>query len=155
MALFSNYIRGFNVVKWWRLYTSAQKHKGFLKEIYTALYMRMATKGGGYVGRNTRIAGIPNLPHGFHGIHISKDAILGKNCIIYQNVTIGNYEGIPCIGDNVLIGANAIVLGSVTIGNNAKIGAGAIVVSDVPAGATAVGGKAHIIKGDSKVENAE
>ena len=51
----------------------------------------------------------------------------------------------PQIGNGVVIGAGAIVLGPVTVGDNAKIGAGAVVVSDVPAGSTAVGVPATIL----------
>jgi len=145
MSILSNYIRGFNSKRWWKYYKRAQNSSGLVREFYTALYMRLATLSGGYVGRSTTFLGMPILPHGFHGIHISKDAELGVDCIVYQNVTIGNYEGAPCIGNGVLIGANAVILGGVTIGDNAKIGAGAIVVENVPEGATVVGSKARLI----------
>jgi serine acetyltransferase len=68
------------------------------------------------------------------GIVISRKAILGENCNIKQNVTIGQKDGQPpTIGNNVLIGPNAIIIGAVKIGDNAVIGAGAIVLEDVPA----------------------
>ena len=59
-------------------------------------------------------------------------------CKIYQNVTIGSGLG-PKIGDDVIIGANAVVLGNIIVGNGAKIGAGAVVVKDVTPGVAIVG----------------
>lgn len=91
----------------------------------------------------------PRLPHGLNGIIISPYAQIGANVSIFQNVTIGDdgkfYKNAPIIGNNVVIGAGAKIIGKVSIGDNAKIGAGAIVVEDVPSGATAVGSKAKII----------
>ena len=101
---------------------------------------------------------IPNLeyllsqnPRIWHpvGIVIHKNAIIGKNCSIYQNVTIGsdgNPEHVPTIGDNVTIYANAVVFGKITVGNNAKIGAGAVVFHDVPENSVVAGNPAKIIK---------
>lgn len=67
-----------------------------------------------------------------------------------QHVTIGGRQGhgglLPVIGDNVLIGVGALILGGCKIGNNATIGAGAIVLKDVPDNAVVVGNPARIIK---------
>lgn len=89
----------------------------------------------------------PNLPHHLNGIIVSHYAKIGKNCTIHQQVTIGQSEGngAPIIGDNVMIGAGAKIIGNVKIGNNVKIGANAVVVKDVPDNATAVGVPARII----------
>ena len=91
----------------------------------------------------------PRLPHGPNGIIVTPYAKVGANAYIYQQVTIGDdgkgYLNAPTIGDNVVIGAGAKILGKITIGNNVKIGANAIVVEDVPDGATAVSPKARII----------
>jgi serine O-acetyltransferase len=66
---------------------------------------------------------------------IHPEVVIGDNCKINQNVTIGGRSGytvVPKIGNNVEIGAGAIIIGPITIGDNVKIGAGAIVVKNVP-----------------------
>lgn len=82
------------------------------------------------------------LPHP-KNITVNSSARIGASCTIYHNVTIGALDGdsnaAPSIGDNVIIGTGAVVLGPVTIGPGAKIGANAVVTRDVPAGATVVG----------------
>ncbi|MCU7272572.1 serine acetyltransferase [Escherichia albertii] len=88
------------------------------------------------------------FPHPI-GIVIGKKVIIGRNCIVYQNVTIGvrnnKHEEYPIIGNDVTIYAGAIVIGKVVIGDNAIIGAGCIVTKDVPAGRIAVGSPMKII----------
>lgn len=88
----------------------------------------------------------PHLPHGLNGIIVSHNAVIGKNCTIFHQVTIGEGKGgAPLIGDNVLIGAGAKVVGGIRIGNNVKIGAGCVVAKDVPDGATVVCADAKVI----------
>nr|WP_289696509.1 hypothetical protein [uncultured Duncaniella sp.] len=85
------------------------------------------------------------LMHGF-GTVINGSAVIGKNCTILHNATIGaGNGGSPVIGDNVYIGAGAIIIGNVIVGNNVKIGADAIVVENVPDGSTVVSQKSKII----------
>lgn len=86
----------------------------------------------------------PILPHGPNGIIIGHDVTVGENCIIYQQVTI-THGGGCIIGDNVLIGAGAKILGHVRIGNNCKIGANCVVVEDLPDNSTCVLQKPRII----------
>lgn len=90
------------------------------------------------------------------GVVIHKKCVIGKNCHIAQNVTLGGggglEGGLPVLGDNVLVGAGAVVLGHVHIGDNAVIGANAVVLEDIPANAVAVGAPARVVK-YRKVEN--
>lgn len=75
------------------------------------------------------------ISHGFSTIIAAKS--IGKNVHIHQQTTIGwRSGGCPTIGDNVQIGAGAIITGKINIGNNSKIGAGSIVVNDVKASDT-------------------
>lgn len=86
------------------------------------------------------------LPHP-NGIVIHPDVVVGVNCLLFQQVTLGSaHGGVPCIGTHVDIGAGAKVLGPVLVGDYAKIGANAVVVKDVPAGATVVGIPAKIVR---------
>jgi serine O-acetyltransferase len=82
------------------------------------------------------------------GIVISSKAVLGENCQIMQNVTIGRKKDggpSPVIGDNVYIGCGAIILGDVKVGNNAVIGAGALVLEDVAADTVFVCGRTKTV----------
>lgn len=132
---------------YWKVFFRRQNtSSGWKRDLYTVYLNRSAKKHGGYIGKDTRFAGRPRLPHGLHGIYISRYARIGKECWIYQNVTIGEVNGkAPAIGDDVLIGAGAILVGDITIGNRVRIGAGALVVDDVPDHATVVSAPAKII----------
>ena len=93
----------------------------------------------------------PGLYIGHTGvIRINPDVKCGKNFSIGQLVTIGTKgvgnNGAPIIGDDVYIGVGAKVLGKIKIGNNVKIGANAVVISDIPDNSTAVGIPAKVVK---------
>lgn len=151
MKLDTLFVRRFDEDLFWRLYQKGNGG-GHFSKFFKALYMRMASRNAGYIGRETILKGPIKLQHGFNGVHISRYATIGKNCTIFQNVTIGSRScDAPIIGDNCVIGANAVILGNVKIGDNVKIGAGAIVVEDVPNGATVVGPKARIILKEPKI----
>ena len=101
---------------------------------------------GADVPLNCTIVGGLLMPHP-NGIVIHPAAVIGPNCLIFQQVTIGSRgDGAPTIGGHVDIGAGAKILGKISIGDNAIIGANAVVLIDVPAGATAVGVPATIVK---------
>lgn len=101
---------------------------------------------GAEIPLNCEIAGGLMIPHP-NGIVIHSDARIGPNCLVLQQVTIGNLSsgGAPEIGGHVDIGAGAKILGSVRIGDHARIGANAVVLSDVPPGRTAAGVPSKII----------
>lgn len=91
----------------------------------------------------------PRLPHGLNGIVVSPDVHIGKNCIIFHQVTIGNdyrsLENAPTIGDNVVIYPGAKIVGKVHIGSNCEIGANAVITHDIPDNAVVVCGKVRTI----------
>lgn len=81
------------------------------------------------------------------GVVIHKKVIIGKDCVVRQHVTIGgNDSGFPILGDNVEIGAGAVLIGGIHIGNNVRIGANAFVNTDIPDNCTAVGLPAKPVK---------
>ena len=90
------------------------------------------------------------VDHGM-GIVIGETAEIGDNVTMYHGVTLGgtgneaDHKRHPTIGNDVIIGAGATILGPINIGDGAKIGAGTIVLHDVEPGRTAVGAKARII----------
>ncbi len=143
-----DYSRGNSLSWFWRFYRwqKAAKHL-FSRDVFTFFMSRSAHRHGGYVGPDTVFQDIPSLPHGLHGIFISRYAVIGKDCWIYQNVTIGEVNGkAPVIGDGCFIGAGAIIVGDIRIGNNVKIGAGAVVSTDIAEGCTVVSQPPRIIE---------
>ncbi len=98
------------------------------------------------------------IDHG-SGVVIGETAIIGDNCLIYQGVTLGGTgkdkgKRHPTLGNNVMVGSGARVLGPFTVGDNAKIAANAVVLEEVPANSTAVGVPAKIVRyRGKKVDN--
>ena len=83
------------------------------------------------------------IDHGM-GVVIGETCVIGDNVLIYQGVTLGGTgkdvgKRHPTIGNNVLIGSGAKVLGPIRIGNNVKVGAGSVVLKNVPSNTTVVG----------------
>lgn len=94
------------------------------------------------------------IDHGM-GVVIGETAVIGDNCLIYQGVTLGGTgkdkgKRHPTIGNNVLVGAGAKVLGPFTVGNNVKIAANAVVLKPLPDNCTAVGVPARVVRQDGK-----
>ncbi|MDD6735137.1 MAG: serine O-acetyltransferase [Clostridiales bacterium] len=97
------------------------------------------------------------IDHGM-GVVIGETAVIGDNCTIYQGVTLGGTgkergKRHPTLGNNVMVGSGAKVLGPFNVGDNSKIAAGAVVLSEVPPNSTCVGVPARIVKcGGVRVE---
>ena len=90
------------------------------------------------------------IDHG-EGVVIGETTIIGDDVLIYQQVTLGgtgNEHGKrhPTIGNNVIIGAGAKILGNITIGDNTRIGAGSVVVDNVPEHCTVVGVPGRVVQ---------
>jgi len=94
------------------------------------------------------------IDHGM-GVVIGETTIIGDNVLLYQGVTLGG-TGLekgkrhPTIGNNVVIGAGAKILGNITIGDNSYVGANAVVIKDVPPNSTVVGVPGRVTKQDGK-----
>ncbi len=121
--------------------------------IIASVYSYYIEKRGSYIGIPVEFGNTPYFPHGISGIFISDMSKIGKNAIIFQQVTIGadrlidsNNQGNPIIGDNVYIGAGAKIIGNVKIGNNCRIGANAVVYMDMPDNSVAVSSPTRIIQ---------
>lgn len=96
------------------------------------------------------------IDHGM-GVVIGETTDIGKNVTLYHDVTLGGATVFdkngkitskrhPTLGDNVIVGSGAQILGPISIGNNAKVGSNAVVVKDVPADTTVVGVAAHKVE---------
>lgn len=138
--LLTDWSKGDRLAGFWRLYRWRERCSSRLvRNALTVLLNRSAYRHGGYLGSGAVFADVPSLPHGFHGVYISRYARIGKGCRIYQNVTIGEVCGrAPVIGDRCLIGAGAILVGGIRVGRDVRIGAGAVVGFDIPDHATVV-----------------
>ncbi|MGD0579045.1 MAG: serine O-acetyltransferase [Bryobacteraceae bacterium] len=106
---------------------------------------------GAHIGRRLFI------DHGT-GVVIGETAIIGDDCLIYQGVTLGGTgkekgKRHPTIGNRVIIGAGAKILGNITIGDDVRVGAGSVVLKSVPPHSTVVGIPGRIVR--SRMDNEE
>lgn len=90
------------------------------------------------------------IDHGM-GVVIGETTIIGDNCLIYQNVTLGGTgketgKRHPTLGNNVMVGSGAKVLGPFKVGDNSRIAAGAVVLAEIPSNSTAVGVPARVVR---------
>lgn len=132
----------------------------FLQRIYVAIFRHYMDENGSSISWSTEFAGEPCFPHGIKSIFISGSARFGKNCTIFQQVTIGSNTlsdskgvGAPVIGDNCYIGAGAKIVGNVRVGNGVRVGANAVVFKDVPDNATVIPGEQRIIQRPAPMDN--
>ena len=156
VKLMMSYILRYDKEKYWKMRSevidkNSKKSKfvryWYLYKIKKADAFNNASMGTD-LGKGATFLSPPNLPHHLNGIIVSHYAKIGKNCTIFQQVTISQDENnlSALIGDNVMIGAGAKIIGNVKIGNNVKIGANAVVTKDIPDNSVAVGVLAKIIK---------
>ena len=90
------------------------------------------------------------IDHGM-GVVVGETTIIGDYCLLYQNVTLGGTgketgKRHPTLGNHVMVGSGAKVLGPFKVGDNARIAAGAVVLNEIPANCTAVGVPAHVVR---------
>lgn len=112
---------------------------------------------GNAISAKARIGQHTVFHHRGIGCVVHDNAVIGNNCHIFQNVIIGSKwpNGIcdgtsPIIGDNVMIGAGAEIIGDITIRDDVSIGANAVVLMDIPDDSIAVGVPARIIERKQK-----
>lgn len=139
---------GLHAVHYHRISHWLYKHKRFFMARFVSQFARLVTgieiHPGATIGRGLLI------DHG-SGVVIGETAIVGDNCTIYQGVTLGGTgkekgKRHPTIGNNVLIGAGAKVLGSFKVGDNSVIAANSVVLHEVPENCTCVGAPARVKK---------
>lgn len=119
----------------------------FLRKLAILRHKFWSVVTGADIPLDSNIQGGLLMPHP-NGVVIHPDARIGPNCLIFQQVTIGTRgrHGAPVIGGHVDIGAGAKILGTINIGDNVCIGANAVVLTDVPSNSSAVGIPAVIKK---------
>lgn len=139
---------GFHAVCWHRLAHRLYKHKHFGLARFISQMTRFFTgieiHPGATIGRGLFI------DHGM-GVVIGETTEIGDNCTLYQGVTLGGTgketgKRHPTLGNNVMVGSGAKVLGPFRVGDHSKIAAGAVVLSEVPPNSTCVGVPARIVK---------
>ena len=139
---------GFHAIALYRPAHFLYRHKWFFLARLISQFARFLTgieiHPGAKIGRGLFI------DHG-SGVVIGETAEIGDNCTLYQGVTLGGTgkehgKRHPTLGDGVLCGSGAKVLGPLKVGSGAKIASGAVVLHDVPEGATAVGVPAKVVR---------
>lgn len=117
----------------------------FFKKIVVLQYRFWSIVSGADIPLNCDIGGGLLIPHP-NGIVLHSNAKLGCNCLLFQQVTIGDSKGgVPILGGHVDVGAGAKILGPISVGDNAIIGANSVVISTVPSNCVAVGVPARVL----------
>ena len=137
-----------------------ESSNAMIKRKLIAIYELYQNENNSSIAWNSTFKGEPCLPHGMNSIFISGGAIIGSNCVIFQQVTIGSNTipdskgmGAPIIGNNCYISAGAKVIGKVRIGDNVRIGANAVVYKDVPNNSVVLSGEQKTITKDTILDN--
>lgn len=137
-----------------------QRSGSWRRGMMRALYYLYMQRYGAYISHSARFASEPCFPHNLNGIFIAGAATIGRNCVIFQQVTIGANAlpdskgvGTPTIGDNVYIGAGAKIIGAVIIGDHCRIGANCVVTHDVPCNASVILQKPTVLVRERVLDN--
>ncbi len=148
---------GYRYTCWMRFcaYTHAHLFWRILFPLAWLVYYHLQIKFGIAISYKAKIgSGFYIGHHG--GIVTNEEMVIGKNCNLSHDVTIGvsrrgERAGVPVIGDNVYIGPGAKIFGKITIGNNAAIGANCVVTKDVPENGVVVGIPGKVISYEGSV----
>lgn len=143
----------------WKMKVLISKKTAFTRLLMAVMEYRLYKDNCSYIGPFSKFENKPVFPHGIHDIFISNGSYIGKDCVIFQQVTIGSntlldssMQGSPTIGDNCYIGCGAKIIGNCVVGNNCRIGAGAVVTKDVPENSVVVGVNT-IIQKQNRLDN--
>ena len=139
---------GFHILVYHRVAHWLYEHKHFFLARWVSQHGRHKT--GIEIHPGAKIGKCLFIDHGM-GIVFGETTEIGDNCTIYHGVTLGGTgkdtgKRHPTLGDNVMVGAGAKVLGPINIGNNVKVAANAVVLKDIPDNCTAVGVPARIAR---------
>ena len=144
---------GFHILVYHRIAHWLYQHKRFFLARWVSQHGRRRT--GIEIHPGATIGRCLFIDHGM-GIVFGETCEIGDNCTIYHGVTLGGTgkdtgKRHPTLGNNVMVGSGAKVLGPFTVGDNARIAAGAVVLSAVPEDCTAVGVPAHVVRVAGKI----
>lgn len=145
----------YKIMKWKRRCEKWKNNKLVYIMVWS-VYRRIQIRYNVDIPAQTRIGAGFKIEH-IGGIVINPSVVIGKNCNIYNGVTLGKEKrgsrvGNPVIGDEVWIGANSVIVGAVHIGNDVMIAPGAFVNFDVPDHSIVLGNPAKIIHRDNATE---
>lgn len=143
---------GFKAVRYYRKAHWCYNHKMFFAA--RAISQRCVRKTNIEIHPGAQIGRRFFIDHGT-GVVIGETTVIGDDCTVYQGVTLGGTgkehgKRHPTLGNNVLVGSGAKVLGPMKIGDNSNVAAGAVVLSEIPPNSTAVGVPARVIKQNGK-----
>ncbi len=143
---------GFKAVRMYRRAHWLFEHRQFF--LARMISQRCARKTNIEIHPGAQIGRRFFIDHGT-GVVIGETTIIGDDVTLYQGVTLGGTgkdtgKRHPTIGNNVLIGAGAKVLGPFTVGDNSNVAAGSVVLSEIPPDSTAVGSPARVVKRNGK-----
>ena len=139
-------VRSYRIAHWFHIHGMAT--------IARIISQRARSRTGIEIHPGAKIGKGLFIDHGM-GVVIGETAELGDNCLLYQGVTLGGTgkdkgKRHPTLGNNVLVGSGAKVLGPFKVGNNVKIAANAVVLNAIPDNCTAVGVPARVVKMNGK-----
>lgn len=159
-SLFREIVQRYNHNKYWKYRAIViDPNKGSkIVDLFRLWYIKRAdafsnASMGTHLNCGAKFKTPPILPHGLYGIIVSHNAVIGSNCTIFHQVTIGNGSGgAPTIGDNCYISAGAKITGNIHIGDNVVIGTNCVVFEDVPDNTTVVMQKPRLLRRKIKSE---
>ena len=139
---------GFKIVRAYRRQHWLYEHGHRMLALWLA--MRTRVRYGADIHPAALIGRRFTIDHGI-GVVIGGTAIIGDDCLIYQNATLGmtgkhGGKRHPTLGNGVMVGAGSILLGAITVGDCVRVGAGSVVVDDVPDNTTVVGNPARVVR---------